>query len=307
MVSSAATPNASFVNFWSSSRKSIKLWFVGLKTSHWNLCFAVATDWGFTLFLKERSQDFSQIHSIGAGDVFEGLQCITAHERVEVVYFVFSVTWLWFFKLDWNRSSNKSNFSGFPSKGGQCCCEGIWQFWDSTDVVVAIGCITVRHQLLKGQQNLICFSCRRCVLTAKLWLTCGTRLLLFSWRSTRGAVGNLFWSSCRHVRTLANFYCSSYHHVRAIASLFWTSCEDSLLPLGCLDDQSDERIISLRGRDRLRNDPQWFPGFLNCCSWMFLERLRNKSELVGLEGTRQVLVSHPRYETLSYWNLLRVF
>ena len=65
-------------------------------------------------------------------------------------------------------------------------------------------------------------------------------------------------------------------------------CEDSLLPLGWLDDQSGEKSISLRGRDRLRSDPQWFPSFLNCCSWMFPEQLRNKSELVGSEGTRQV-------------------
>ena len=63
-------------------------------------------------------------------------------------------------------------------------------------------------------------------------------------------------------------------------------CEDSLLPLGCLDDQSGEKSISLRGRDRLRDDPQWFPCSLKCYSWIFQERLRNKSELVGSEGTR---------------------
>ena len=51
MIACAATPNASFANFWSSSKKSIKLWFAGLKTCRWNLCFAVAIDWGFTYFL----------------------------------------------------------------------------------------------------------------------------------------------------------------------------------------------------------------------------------------------------------------
>ena len=84
-------------------------------------------------------------------------------------------------------------------------------------------------------------------------------------------------------------------------------CEDHLLPLGCLDDQNDEKRISLWGRDRLRNDPPWFPGFLSWCSWMFPEQLRNKSELVGSEDTRQVLTRHPRYETLSYRTFLRVF
>ena len=83
--------------------------------------------------------------------------------------------------------------------------------------------------------------------------------------------------------------------------------EDSLLPLGCLNDQNDEKSISLRGRDRLRNDPQCFPSSLNCCSWMFPERLRNKSELVGSDETHQVLTVHPRYQTLSYWILSRVF
>ena len=81
------------------------------------------------------------------------------------------------------------------------------------------------------------------------------------------------------------------------------NCEDSLLPLGCLNDQNDEKSISLRGRDRLRNDPQCFPGSLNCGSWMFPERLRNKSELVGSDETHQVLTVHPRYQTLSYWIL----
>ena len=83
-------------------------------------------------------------------------------------------------------------------------------------------------------------------------------------------------------------------------------CEGSLLPLGCSDDQSGEKSISLWCRDRLRNDPQCFSSFLNYCSWMFPERLRNKSELVGSEETRQVLRRHPRYETLSYWILLRI-
>ena len=39
MIAWAATPNASFANFWSSSRKSINFWFAGLKASCWNLCF----------------------------------------------------------------------------------------------------------------------------------------------------------------------------------------------------------------------------------------------------------------------------
>ena len=76
-------------------------------------------------------------------------------------------------------------------------------------------------------------------------------------------------------------------------------CEDNLPPLGYLDYQSDEERIPLRDRDRLRDDPQWVPGFLSCCSYMFPERLRHKSELVGSEEISQVLTGHLRYETLS--------
>ena len=52
IIAWVATPNASFANFWSSSRKSINFWFAGLKTSRWKLCFVVAIDWGFTYFLR---------------------------------------------------------------------------------------------------------------------------------------------------------------------------------------------------------------------------------------------------------------
>ena len=102
-----------------------------------------------------------------------------------------------------------------------CSCEGFKQFRDSTDVVVEIGWIAVvRRKLLKGQQNLVCFKYRRGIVTAKLWLTRGARLLLFSWRSTRGAVGNLFLRFCHHVRVLVNLLWSSCHHVRVVFCLW---------------------------------------------------------------------------------------
>ena len=84
-------------------------------------------------------------------------------------------------------------------------------------------------------------------------------------------------------------------------------CEDTLPPLSYLDYPSDEKRFSLRDRDRLGNDPQWVPGSLSRCSWMFPERLRNKSEFVGSEEIRQVLTEHPKYETPSDRILLRVF
>ena len=71
--------------------------------------------------------------------------------------------------------------------------------------------------------------------------------------------------------------------------------------------QSDEKRISLRDSDRLGNDPQWVPGFLSCRSWMFPERLPNKSELGGSEEILQVLTEHPKNDSVSYWVFLRNF
>ena len=113
--------------------------------------------------------------------------------------------------------------------------------------------------------------------------------------------GSIWWSN--------NLWCSSRVLAAATRSehcFFYRICEGTLLPLGCLNDQNGENRISLRGRDRLRNDPQLFPGFLNCCSWMLPERLRNKSELVGSEEIGQVSTRHPRCDTLSYWFFLRI-
>ena len=105
-------------------------------------------------------------------------------------------------------------FLWFSVKRGHCRCERFKQFRDSANIVIEIGWIGVRRQLLEGQQILILLNCCMRILTANLWLTCGGLLLLFAWRSSRGAVGNLFLSCCHHVRVLTKFFCSSCHHVR---------------------------------------------------------------------------------------------
>ena len=132
------------------------------------------------------------------------------HERVEAVYFVFLCQLGVDFWIFVEQVFRQFDFYLFSIKCGQCSCTGFRQLWESIDVVVEIGWITVRRQLLKGQQNLVCFNCLWGVPTEELWLTCGARLLLSSWRNTRGAVGNLPLKSS--------------HHVRAIADLLWTSC-----------------------------------------------------------------------------------
>ena len=69
-------------------------------------------------------------------------------------------------------------------------------------------------------------------------------------------------------------------------------CEDLLPP------QSGGKETPLQVQDRLRDDPHWFPSFLDCCSWMFPEQLRNKSELAGSRGIHQALTRLPRCVTL---------
>ena len=135
-----------------------------------------------------------------------------------------SLSWLWIFQLVWNRSSNNSNF-WFPVEGGHCCRGGLRQFWNFVTVVIDIGRITVRRQLLKGQESLVCFNCRWRVLTAKLWLICGARLLLFSWGKSKGAVENLFLNCCHHVMAIANLSLNSCHHVTTV---FWARVLNSL-------------------------------------------------------------------------------
>ena len=87
-----------------------------------------------------------------------------------------------------------------------------------------VGGVAVIRQLLKGQQNLVCFNCCRGFLTAKWWLTCGASLLLFSWRSPKGALRNILLNSCYHVRTIPNLFLNSRYHVMAAETLFLNSC-----------------------------------------------------------------------------------
>ena len=98
---------------------------------------------------------------------------------MEVVYFVFFCQLIADFQICLEQIFKQFEFLWFPIKCGQCRCEGFGQFRDSVYVVVEVGWITVRRQLLRGQQSRVCFNCRGGVFTAKLWLTCRARLLFF--------------------------------------------------------------------------------------------------------------------------------
>ena len=127
MIAWAATLNASFASFWSSSRKAIHFWFAGLKTSRWNLCFDLAFDWGFTYFLRNTVKippKFSLLRLLMFLNVWR------ASQRMRKTWFFLSssVSWLWIFRLVWNRSSNSSSISEFPSKMGIVVVRGLGSF-----------------------------------------------------------------------------------------------------------------------------------------------------------------------------------
>ena len=71
MIAWAAVPIASLASFCSSARKSTNFWFAGLKTSFWNLYFAVAIDWGFTYFLRKTARISPKFSRIGPLIFFE--------------------------------------------------------------------------------------------------------------------------------------------------------------------------------------------------------------------------------------------
>ena len=127
-------------------------------------------------------------------------------------------------------------------------------------------------QLLEGQQNLVCFDRRRCVLTAELRLTDGAVLFLLAWGYTGGAISDFFVNSCHHivvkytlclnsrhyVKLAVNLFCSSCHHIVAaktfslnscyyvalVASLFCNSCHH-VVAVACLFCNSCHHVVAV--------------------------------------------------------------
>ena len=156
---------------------------------------------GFDVFSAEHTQDLLQTLSVAAGAVFERSQRITTHKRMEVVYLV-SCELIVDFESASEQIFKPFKFLWFFIEGWHWCSGQFGPFWSFVDVYVAKDGVAIACQLLKGLQNLICFNFRRDVVTAEFWLTCGARILLFSWRSLRGAVGFLFLNSNHQVRAL---------------------------------------------------------------------------------------------------------
>ena len=67
----------------------------------------------------------------------------------------------------------------FPVERGHRCCERFWQIGNSIDIIMKVCRIVVICQLLKGQQDLVCFNRRRGILTSELQLTGGAFFFCF--------------------------------------------------------------------------------------------------------------------------------
>ena len=70
--------------------------------------------------------------------------------------------------------------------------------------------------------------------------------------------------------------------------LIHSDCGVSLPALNHLGYWRGRQRTPIRDSDRLGNHLQWVTSFLSCCSWMFTEQLRKKSELVHSEEIHQV-------------------
>ena len=79
------------------------------------------------------------------------------------------------------------------------CGKRFWQFGSSIDIVMEVCRIVDVCQLLKGQQNLVCFNRRRSNLAAELRLTGRAVLFLLSSKCTGRAVSGFLVNSCHRV------------------------------------------------------------------------------------------------------------
>ena len=193
-------------------RKSTNFWFVGLKTRFWSLCLTVAIDWGSKFFLRKTARTSPRFSRLGP---LMFLSVCNASPPWEIGS-------IWFCPLQsveygfWGSFDKQLKFFRFSIERGHRCCTCLGQFGNNVFIVMENCRIVFVCQLLKGQQNLVCFNCRRGVFTAAEWRLTGTAVLfLLSWRYTRGAVIDFIVNSC-HVVAIANLFCSSCHHVVAV-------------------------------------------------------------------------------------------
>ena len=137
----------------------------------------------FHVLSIELFQNFSQFLSGWTVNVFESLQCIPIHERVYVVFSQLVVS----LEACLEKSSNSSNFSGFPSNVSVVLTEDFGKL-ELRWLFLLENCKkSVVFQLLKNQQNFVCFDRRRVVFAADLRLTCRAKYRMLACRNRKGS------------------------------------------------------------------------------------------------------------------------
>ena len=180
-----------------------------------------------------------------------------------------SVSWLWFFEPVGNKSSDGSNFSDFPSVVGILVVRDLRSYESLLMLLLKLTELLLLANCSSANKIWSASIFAGFFFTAKLWLTCGARLLLFSWRSPKGAEGTLFLNSCHHVRCLFLVW------LNWIASPIWD-------------------------REHSGNNPRLVPGFLGHYAGTFPEWFRRISWLAHWRKIRLAWTEHPKYVTVFY-------
>ena len=160
----------------------------------------------FFVFCLENCHDFSQILWRRSVNIFRGLQRIpTVRETGNNWFRFFQSAGFDYWVLFENDIQTIRTF---------LISRQMWTmlWWvvlaprNSIDIFVEVGGVDIARHLLKGQQNFVCFKCRRGVLTSDFWLTFGAHLLLFFWRSCSGSKCDFIVSTSHPAEVIENTF-----------------------------------------------------------------------------------------------------
>ena len=148
------------------------------------------------MVLRSSNGKLLELPSNSPGWFANVLKC---HQTVEVVYFVIFTQLVVNFEAFWENIFKELKLLTIPVKHGHRCDDWLWQLGSSNTFITKNCGIVVVRLLLKGQQILVHFNCRRGTLTAELRLTGKAVLFLLSGRGTRAAVFDFFVNTCHFV------------------------------------------------------------------------------------------------------------
>ena len=172
---------------------------------------------GFYVFPSQNCPNFSQILSVRVINVSKCLQCISLHERIEVVDSILFRQLTMDFEASLEKIFKQLELFIFPVKHGHRCREWLWQYGKCVCIVMEICSIVVICQLLKGYRiwsaSFVAgvFSLRNCGWLVEWFFFCipedvlEERYVTSSWTPV-----TMSWRQ--------TLFLNSYHHAMA---MFW--------------------------------------------------------------------------------------